>query len=200
MSLLLSSGMNPDQAAELLLELTESPRTKEKLKDLQRRMAEGTTFARALAESGLLPPAYTSMIAAGTKTGRVDEMMDLTARRLSEDIDLRLERRISLVEPAVVIIMCILIGAVLLSVMLPLILHDDIILGGNRMFTRRYKKILICAALLLLIAAAVFSCSQSVTKDRSGQAESGRKYDPQLCGPVLCAGRILTRNTAIPGR
>lgn len=121
MSLLLSSGMNPDQAAELLLELTESPRTKEKLKDLQRRMAEGMTFARALAESGFLPPAYTSMIAAGTKTGRVDEMMDLTARRLSEDIDLRLERRISLVEPAVVIIMCILIGAVLLSVMLPLI-------------------------------------------------------------------------------
>ena len=108
-------------AVDFLLKPFHDGELEQAVTNLQRRMAEGTTFARALAESGLLPPAYTSMIAAGTKTGRVDEMMDLTARRLSEDIDLRLERRISLVEPAVVIIMCILIGAVLLSVMLPLI-------------------------------------------------------------------------------
>ncbi len=121
MSLLLSSGMNPDAATELLLELNESPASEKKLKTLQALMTDGTPFARALSESGLLPSTYTSVIAVGAKTGTLDEMMDLAAQRLSEDIEQRLQRRIASVEPAVVIAMCLIIGAVLLSVMLPLI-------------------------------------------------------------------------------
>ena len=120
-SLLLSSGMSPDDAAELLLEMNESPSGKNKLNILQTLMRSGSPFSRALSESGLLPSAYTAVIAVGAKTGRLDEMMSLAAQRLSEDIDQQFQRRIALVEPIVVIVMCLFIGAVLLSVMLPLI-------------------------------------------------------------------------------
>lgn len=121
MALLLSSGLNPDEAADLILSLTDSPKGKEKIKRLKDCMDQDLPFSTALSASGLLPAEYASMIAVGTKTGNTDEMMDLAARRCSEDMERRTERLLASVEPAIVIIMCVIIGAVLLSVMLPLI-------------------------------------------------------------------------------
>ena len=46
--------------------------------------------------------------------------MDLVAQRLSSDTDRFIDRVLSGIEPAIVIIMCLMIGSVLLSVMLPL--------------------------------------------------------------------------------
>ena len=60
------------------------------------------------------------MIAVGLKTGSGEEMMDLVAQRLSSDTDRYIDRTLSGIEPAIVIIMCLMIGSVLLSVMLPL--------------------------------------------------------------------------------
>ena len=120
MALLLSSGLNPDEAADLLLSLTDSPKGKEKIQLLKDYMDQDLPFSTALSASGLLPAEYASMIAVGTKTGNTDEMMDLAARRCSEDMERRTERLLASVEPAIVIIMCVIIGAVLLSVMLPL--------------------------------------------------------------------------------
>lgn len=121
MSLLLSSGLNPDEAADLILSLTESKKTKQKLQLLKSSMEQGRSFSAALSASGLLTPEYARMIAVGTKTGNTDEMMELAAQRCSEDMERRTDRLLASIEPIIVIIMCVIIGAVLLSVMLPLI-------------------------------------------------------------------------------
>ena len=46
--------------------------------------------------------------------------MEEIARRLSEEADLALERKVAKVEPALVLGTSLLVGAILLSVMLPL--------------------------------------------------------------------------------
>lgn len=120
MALLLASGISSDEAVDMILTLTRSPRSREKLTKLQNLLNQGETLPRALTVSGVLSSKYAAMIAVGMKTGNTEEMMDLAAQRQSDDTDRSIERLIAGVEPAVVIIMCLIIGSILLSVMLPL--------------------------------------------------------------------------------
>lgn len=120
MALLLASGINVDEAVDMVRELNRSPRAGQKLTKLKALMDEGETFPRALTASGVLSSEYSAMIAVGLKTGSSEEMMDLVAQRLSSDTDRFIDRVLSGIEPAIVIIMCLMIGSVLLSVMLPL--------------------------------------------------------------------------------
>ncbi|MCQ4637506.1 type II secretion system F family protein [Anaerovorax odorimutans] len=120
MALLLASGINVDEAVDMVLELTRSSKAREKLSGLKALMDRGESFPSALTASGVLTSRYSAMIAVGLKTGSTEEMMNLAAERLSDDTDRFIDRVISGIEPAVVIIMCLIIGSVLLSVMLPL--------------------------------------------------------------------------------
>lgn len=117
MSLLLSSGIPPDEAVAFLLETDSNP----ELNQLKQRMDQGETFSQALKNSHVLPAKYAALMAVGEKTGSMDEMMDLTAKRCMEDTDQRIGRILSYTEPVIAIIMCLLIGSVLMSVMFPLI-------------------------------------------------------------------------------
>ena len=121
MSLLLSSGVNINESVALIYELTDSPGAQAKIARLKASLDKGTPFPNALTDSGLLTSQYSAMLAVGLKTGKSDEMMNLIAERYSRDTERWIERLISAIEPTIVIIMCLLIGSVLMSVMLPLI-------------------------------------------------------------------------------
>ena len=60
------------------------------------------------------------MIAVGFKTGNVDEVMKKVADQYEEEVDNRIERLISILEPSLVVALSIIVGVILLSVMLPL--------------------------------------------------------------------------------
>jgi type IV pilus assembly protein PilC len=60
------------------------------------------------------------MIAIGFRTGSSDTVMEEIARRCGEDVSEKTERALARIEPTLVIIMSLLVGAILIAVMLPL--------------------------------------------------------------------------------
>ena len=60
------------------------------------------------------------MLALGLRGGSGDEVMEKIAHRLLDEAEQALERRVAQVEPALVLATSLLVGAMLLSVMLPL--------------------------------------------------------------------------------
>lgn len=68
----------------------------------------------------IFEPIYCRMLSIGMKTGAADTVMEEIARRAEENVSAGIERAIGKVEPALVIVMSLLVGLVLLSVMLPL--------------------------------------------------------------------------------
>ena len=74
----------------------------------------------ALGESGMLPPSACRLLTLGMRAGTGDTTMEEISRRLSEEAQEALEHKVAMVEPALVFITSILVGAILLSVMLPL--------------------------------------------------------------------------------
>ena len=84
------------------------------------RLSEGGELAEALRESEMLPPAACRLLTLGIRSGSGDTVMDDLSRRLSNEADQVLERKVAQVEPALVLATSLLVGAILLSVMLPL--------------------------------------------------------------------------------
>ncbi len=120
LSMLISSGVNTDDAVELLTQLLDSPGMQTKAAKLRELVLQGRPLAAALAECGMLSGEYVSMLAVGERAGRLDEMLDTVAGHLSDDADERVSRLLAAIEPTIVVIMSLIVGGVLLSIMLPI--------------------------------------------------------------------------------
>ena len=81
---------------------------------------QGTAFHEALEKTGVFPHMSIDMIKVGEATGSLDEMLGSVADYFDEKIETRIQRMLSLVEPAMLIIMGLLIGVLLVSIYLPM--------------------------------------------------------------------------------
>lgn len=106
-----------EQAGKLL---TDTPDAVARCTQCATALREGITLAAAMGDAGFLSPAESRMLAVGIRQGCADAVMEHIADRLLEDAEDALEQRISKVEPAMVLVTSLLVGAILLAVMLPL--------------------------------------------------------------------------------
>ena len=120
MSMGISSGLDIDQSLEMA-KRTASPAAAKKIDKCQSLMRDGTPFSKAISRSELFSSVYCRMLDVSFKTGNTDDVMADIANRCQQKADEAIDASISRVEPILVIIMSVLVGAVLLSVMLPLL-------------------------------------------------------------------------------
>ena len=81
---------------------------------------QGMAFHEALERTGVFPHMTIDMIKVGEATGSLDEMLTSVSDYFDEKIETRIQRLLSLVEPAMLIIMGLLIGLLLVSIYLPM--------------------------------------------------------------------------------
>ena len=85
------------------------------------RVREGESLAGALAERGVFPAVALKMVEVGESTGALQEMLTSVADFFDEEIDTQLGRFITIIEPALLVIMGIVIAALLLALYMPLL-------------------------------------------------------------------------------
>ena len=73
-------------------------------------MLEGEGMARPIIATGLFPPAATQMMRVGEETGTLDAQMDAAADFFAKELDYKLARLTALAEPAVIIVMGVIVG------------------------------------------------------------------------------------------
>jgi len=84
------------------------------------QVREGRSLAAAMQDSGIFPDVALKMIEVGESTGALQEMLNSLSDFYDEEIDTNLGRFITIVEPALLVIMGIVIAGLLLSLYLPL--------------------------------------------------------------------------------
>ncbi|MGV3723402.1 MAG: type II secretion system F family protein [Actinomycetota bacterium] len=82
---------------------------------------EGEPLAEPLRRSGVFPSLVTNMVAVGEETGSLDTMLARVADAYDSEVSNRLRQLISLVEPSVILLMGAVIGAIVLSMMIPVL-------------------------------------------------------------------------------
>lgn len=81
---------------------------------------EGKPFHGALESSGMFTDMSIDMIKVGEATGSLDEMLGSVADFMDEQIETRMQRILSLIEPLMLIFMGIMIAIILISIYLPM--------------------------------------------------------------------------------
>lgn len=120
MSLVLKSGLTPEEGMDMAGELTENSLFREKISQCKKLLEEGTPLAQALSHSGVFTGMEARLLMVGDRTGSIDDAMEKIASRCQDELDDAMGNAVSIIEPTLVAILSIVVGLILLSVMMPL--------------------------------------------------------------------------------
>jgi type IV pilus assembly protein PilC len=91
-----------------------------KLLDAVVRVEEGTMLSIALEKTKFMPPIALRMLGVGETTGALEEMLGEISDYIEEEIDKSLHLLTTAVEPAIMIVMGIVIGVIIITMYLPI--------------------------------------------------------------------------------
>ena len=120
MALMLSSGLPVEEAAGRAVGLLEGAGLARQAAACYNQIQSGVSFYQAVAQTGLFSSIQLGLLRAGSRAGATDQAMDELAGRCAAEAEQKLDAMLNRFEYALVVLLCLSIGLVLLSVMLPL--------------------------------------------------------------------------------
>ena len=81
----------------------------------------GGSLSAAMRRAGVFPPLLTYLAASGEAAGRLDEMLERAADYLEREFDRFTATALSLLEPAIIVIMGGIVATIVLSILLPIL-------------------------------------------------------------------------------
>ena len=97
--------------------------------DIAEAVRTGGSLSGALRRAGVFPPLLVYLAASGEASGRLDLMLERAADYLEREFDAFTSTALSLLEPAIIIVMGVIVALIVLSILLP-ILQLDTLAGG----------------------------------------------------------------------
>ncbi len=120
LSMMLSSGFPTDEALEMTERVISDPSAAEKVKSIRTGLEEGKSFADAIEDADIFNELHVRMIKMGSATGREDQVLGKLSNLYEGEVEEDITRLISIIEPTLVALLSVVIGAVLLAVILPM--------------------------------------------------------------------------------
>ena len=117
---LLSAGVPLVRAVELVRETTGNSVYQAHFDRVREAMLRGEGFAEPFAKGGLFPPLVRQMARVGERTGTLDQFMREAADYYTQELELRINTALQLLEPALTIVVAAAVGFVALSVIMPI--------------------------------------------------------------------------------
>lgn len=118
----IASGLDAEESIKIAAKQVEGAKKLDaSVNECKDMLAIGKNLSEALGSSGLFPAMDSRMIAMGFQTGSIDQVMQEIASRTDKRARERLDGIVSAIEPTIVILTSLVAGAILLSVMLPLV-------------------------------------------------------------------------------
>jgi type IV pilus assembly protein PilC len=120
LSTLLSGGIPLVPAFEIAVSSVGNAYVRSRLEPTIQMVREGKPFHNALETSEIFTDMAVDMVKVGEATGSLDDMLSSVADFLDEQVETRMARLLSLVEPMMLVFMGIIIAILLVSIYLPM--------------------------------------------------------------------------------
>jgi type IV pilus assembly protein PilC len=117
---LLSGGLPLVPSMETSASSMQSRALADALMEASQRVREGRSLARSLEDTKKFPDLSVEMIEVGESTGALPAMLVSVAEFYEQDVETALTAAMSLIEPAILIVMGVVVAFVLLSLYLPI--------------------------------------------------------------------------------
>jgi general secretion pathway protein F len=100
---------------------------REALERATERVREGTSLARALDETRSFPPLLVHLVASGEMSGKLEQMLERAARLETQALERRLAVFLTLLEPAMILVMGAVVLLIVLAILLPIIQLNQLV-------------------------------------------------------------------------
>jgi type IV pilus assembly protein PilC len=127
LSTLLVGGIPLVQAMETAADSLGTPLLKRAIEAAGKSVREGQPLSGSLKASKMFPPLAIDMIEVGESTGALPSMLNSVAEFFEEDVNTRMAAMLSLIEPAIMIVMGAFVAFVLIALYLPIFSLADTI-------------------------------------------------------------------------
>lgn len=120
LAILTSAGIPLVEAIESAAATTNNAVVIEKMKIANEGLQKGERLTGMITATDLFPPMMLSMVKIGEESGSLESMLVKTSDYYEEELETAIKQLLSLLEPAMIIVMGVIIGGIVASVMLPM--------------------------------------------------------------------------------
>jgi general secretion pathway protein F len=117
---LLQSGVPLLNAMEIVRNVVDNRLIADDLQNAGREVEEGQPLSTSLARRGFFPPMVIEMIAVGEQSGNLEPMLYRVADSYEREVEAHILMMTSLLEPAMVLLMGLIVGFIVVSILLPI--------------------------------------------------------------------------------
>lgn len=121
LSTLLASGVPIIRALEITKNIVTNTIIAEVIENAKTSVQEGKSLGSTIEKSGKFPPLVTHMIMTGERTGQLEEMLGHVSVAYEAEVQRKIDAMISLVEPAMIIMMAGSAGGIIAAVLVPML-------------------------------------------------------------------------------
>ena len=118
LGMLILNGVPMLKALGVVKEMFQNPIYREEMEEVERLIREGERLSSALARGGgLWHPMVQGMVSVGEESGELGEMLVRVAEALEGEVEKRLTKLISVIEPVTVLGMGLVVGSIVVSML-----------------------------------------------------------------------------------
>lgn len=124
---LLDNGVPLLAALHISVETVTHQALRQALAKMAPLVKEGSRIVPAMRATGVFEPLAINLVRVGEETGRVGAMMNELAGMLDRDVETGIKRGLTLLEPALILVLGLLIAAIIVSILLGIISVNDLV-------------------------------------------------------------------------
>ncbi|GAB4334020.1 MAG: type II secretion system inner membrane protein GspF [Candidatus Abyssubacteria bacterium] len=117
---LTQSGVNLIDSLEIVKSIVNNRVFERAIAQAQESVKKGEDLAVSLRRSAVFPPVLIHMVAVGERSGQLEDMLMKVSDTFEDEVDTALLGLVSLLEPAMIVVMATVVGFIVLAVLLPI--------------------------------------------------------------------------------
>jgi len=119
-SSLLKSGVPLIQAIEYVAAVVGNKFIGDKILAIREEIAKGSNLTDTVRKSNVFDPVVVYMLKIGEDSGKLDEVMESTAKIYDQEVEVAVQSLTSIIEPLMIILMAAVVGVIVFSIITPM--------------------------------------------------------------------------------
>ena len=120
MGIVSSSGMSLVTSLEIVASVVGNKIAEKELLKVKEKVLKGEELGDSIMKIKIFPPMLASMVKVGEEAGSLDSILDKTADFYDDELKREIQTATALIEPAMIVVMGIIIGFLLISILTPM--------------------------------------------------------------------------------
>lgn len=120
LAILIAAGVSILESLTIVIDTTNNVIYQQAFQSIYKKVEKGESLGKAFEEEGVFPPILIQMTIVGESTGNLDDTLTRLARYFETESDLAIKGITTLIEPAILVILGVMVGFLVFTIITPI--------------------------------------------------------------------------------